>query len=160
MPISNGKKTKKDKVEARQIKIEEAMPKRYKINRNATIYTYFWEDGMTISQIADALEISSTTVRHVINTLIEFRKKGSISDYFTMAYDICDEIVALGKEPDHYLPHVMGTLWRHDITSPSKLKKMKVKDFEELLESKDCVRYPVVTPKVLRSYRDKLKAKK
>ena len=160
MPISIGKKTKKDKVESRQIKIEEAMPKRYKINRNATIYTYFFEDGMEIPEIADALEISKTTVRHVIDTLVEFRKKGSISDYFMMAYDICDEIVALGKDPNHYLPHVMGTLWRHDVTSPNKLKRMKVKEFETFLESKDCVRYPVVTPKVLRSYRDKLKAKK
>lgn len=140
--------------------VEEPMPKRYKINRNATIYTYFFEDGMTVSQIADMLEISNTTVRHVIDTLTEFRAKGSIRDYFTMAYDICEEIVALGKEPDHYLPHVMGTLWRHDITSPSKLKKMKMRDFEAFIESGDCTRYPVVTPKVLRIYREKLKAKK
>ena len=151
---------KKAKKAANQITMEEGAPKRYRINRNATIWSYAHDDRMTVTEISETMQLSKSTIRNVLADLKQVTEWGTIENYFKLAYDICDEIEKIGKDPDKYLCYIVNSLWFYEINSQAKFKKLTAKEFKELLASSRVQRYPNTAPLVLENYKKTLKTRK
>lgn len=112
-------------------------PKVTRLERNKKVWDLNWK-GLSVGEIAKELEMSRSTVNHILSSLgrIHVKNAKDAKTYFTIGSQISTILRENGVNPDAYAVRITNALWIYGYTTPSKLKKLSEDEFNEFLCTK------------------------